>query len=221
MLERSNRNGSRIRQLEKEKEGLETRLAASQSRLADQEKLSAELISKNESSRQEISNLTDAAHELRGAARKREMELMAEVEGQKAEAERRKAEVERLAKELEEVKASRRDDRHAAFREGERQATVYYKKQVNEISRIMFEEGCHSVLKELEIPEDHPIHQGLPRYPSPEPDSEDEHEAEALDVPPLAQASGNAPVPAQPTAKAPDESAPTPAPEDAPEAAIP
>ena len=51
-------------------------------------------------------------------ARKREMELLAEVEGQKAEAEARKAEAERLAKELEELKASRRDDRHAAFREG-------------------------------------------------------------------------------------------------------
>ena len=61
-------------------------------------------------------------------ARKREMELEAEVEGQKAEAERQKTEVEKLAKELEEVKVSRRDDRHAAFREGERQATVHYKK---------------------------------------------------------------------------------------------
>ena len=85
----------------------------------------------------------------------------------------------------------------------------------------MFEEGFHSVLKELEIPEDHPIHQGLPCYPSPEPDSEDDLEAEALDVPPLAQVSANAPVPAQPTAEAPVQSAPTPAPEGAPEAIIP
>ena len=60
----------------------------------------------------------------------------------------------------------------------------------------MFEEGCQSVLKELEIPEDHPIYQGLPRYPSPEPDSEDDLEAEALNVPPLAQASADAPIPA-------------------------
>ena len=81
MLERSNKNGSKIRQLEKDKEGLENQLSSSQSRLADQEKLSAELIAKNESNRQEISNLTAAAHELRGVARKREMELMAEVEG--------------------------------------------------------------------------------------------------------------------------------------------
>ena len=129
--------------------------------------------------------------------------------------------MERLAKELEELKASRRDDRHAAFCEGERQATVYYKKQVNEISRIMFEEGCHSVLKELEIPEDHPIHRGLPRYPSPEPDSEDDLEAGALNVPPLAQVAGDAPVPVQSSAEAPDQPAPNPAPESAPEAAIP
>ena len=65
----------------------------------------------------------------------------------------------------------------------------------------MFEEGCHSVLKE--------------------PDSEDGLEAEALDVPPLAQASANAPVLAQPTAEAPDQSGPTPAPEGAPEPIIP
>ena len=66
MLERSDKNGSKIRQLEKDKERLENQLASSQSRLVDQEKLSPELIAKNESSRQEISNLTAAAHELRG-----------------------------------------------------------------------------------------------------------------------------------------------------------
>ena len=216
MLERSDKNGSKISKLEKDKERLEKELATSQSKLADSEKLSAELIAKNDSSRQEILNLTATAHELRGAARKREMELEAEVEGQKAEAERQKAEVEKLVKELEEVKSTRRDELHTAFREGERRATVHYQKQVNEISKIMFEEGCHSVLKELEIPEDHPIHQSLPRCPSPEPDSDSDPAAEAPDKSAPAPAPENAPVPAQTTVEAPDESGPTPVPENAP-----
>ena len=107
MLERSNKNVSKIRLLEKNNEKLEKELATSQSKLADSEKLSAELIAQNEFGRQEISKLMAAAHELRGAARKREMELEAEVERQKAETERQKAEVEKLVKEIDEVKSSR------------------------------------------------------------------------------------------------------------------
>ena len=191
VLERYDKSDSTMKQLEKDKEGLEVQLSSSQNKLAEQEKLSAELIVQNESGRLEISKLTAAAHELRGSARKRELELMAEVERQKAEAEAqkaeteaRKAEMEKLAKELQELKASRQADRNDAFREGERQATVHYKKQVDDIARLMFEDGCQSVLKELDVPEDHPIRQSLPRYPSPEPDSEDELEVEALNVPP-------------------------------------
>ena len=211
VLERYDQNDSTTKQLEKDKEGLEAQLSISQSKLADQEKLSAELIVQNESGRLEISKLTAAAHELRGSARKRELELMAEVERQKAEAEARKAEMEKLAKELQELKASRQADRNDAFREGERQATVHYKKQVDEIARIMFEEGCNAVLKEMGVPEDHPIHRGLPRYPSPGPDSEDELEAEALNVPPIAQVAKDAPMPGHQTAEVPYQSASTPA----------
>ena len=223
VLERCDKNEATMKQLEQDKEGLEAQLSSSQSKLADQEKLSAELIVRNESGRLEISKLTAAAHELRGSARKRELELVAEVERQKAEAESqkaemeaRKAEMEKLAKELQDLKASRQADRNDAFREGERQATVHYKKQVDEIARLMFEGGCQSMLKELEIPEDHPIHKNLPRYPSPEPDSEDELEAEALNVPPLARVARDAPMPAHSTATAPGQSAPTPASKSAP-----
>ena len=73
-------------------------------------------------------------------------------------------------KENVELKSSRRDAIHTAFREGEKRATVVYQGQVDEISKIMFEEGCQAVLKELEIPEDHPIHQNLPSCLSPEPE---------------------------------------------------
>ena len=80
VLERYDKSDSTMKQLEMDKEGLEVQLSSSQNKLAEQEKLSAELIVQNESGRLEISKLTAAAHELRGSARKREMELLAEVE---------------------------------------------------------------------------------------------------------------------------------------------
>ena len=112
------------------------------------------------------------AHELRGAARKKELELEAELE-------RQKAEVERLKKENADMQSSRRDAICKAFLDGEDQATEDYKKQMDEISKLMFEEGCHTVLKELEIPEDHPIYQSLPRCPSPETEPDSDPTAEA------------------------------------------
>ena len=60
------------------------------------------------------------------------------------------------------------------------------------------------MLKELEIPEDHPIHQGLPRCPSPEPEPDSDPTDEAPVEPAPAPPPEDAPIPAETVAGDPD-----------------
>ena len=125
-MERRNKNISKVVQLQSDKEKLQKELAelrTSKAGVDAELKLAAD----------EVLRLTAEAHRLREESKAKELEHEAELRKQKVEAEK-------LLKENAELASSRRDAIHTAFREGERQATVKYQGQVDEISKISFEE---------------------------------------------------------------------------------
>lgn len=160
-MERSHQNISEVLKLEAEKKELAKALEVSNQKLKEEVERNTGFVAELDTTMAEICKLK-AETEVQG---KRAAELEAALEKQKAELEAT------MEKQKDEVEAKLQAEADSAFNDGVEVASKLYEAQVLTVSQRVWELGCRTALKEARIPEDHPVYQNLPKFPSSEPES--------------------------------------------------